>query len=602
MNTKLRFTWGASFWAGKPEVIGGKNPDWEQQDRGSDGRFGNTSANTPKDEVFNSPGSIEKTLENIRDSIRGTGEDAPDVREQAEASRSKRYVYHMTTKERLGFIKAQGVRWQDDYSRGSLMGDPRQLQGHVYVFDNVFAALSDAWSSIFAGSDDLVLLQLDVEGRELVEDPHLDNQLRYNMSSYGIDGGIDPDKILDSKPITDGDLDIITPVGRGDLARGVAQSSLGNRDAEYVKAIKDGDLAKAREMLNERAGELGYNIGPLTHGTTYDFDEFKKEFALATGNFGAGFYFTNADYDAEENYAKVGGDLLMKIEMRVEEIIHGAYEEAEIMSEELEEDPDAWAVRLEALRTAAYVKAKSELVGDSPRTIEAYIGLKNPITVGGNDETFFDREYVYDEGEVDYDEDEDREPEIIEIKGKLIEFRDSLLRIVEDDSFVWGAVNDLFLDITVEWFGETEGVVASDLMVALRESALGQYTNPDDGELYAEEALRSALEDIGFDGIIDKSVDSKFGSQSRFAQVGMGMAGMDADTVHTIVFKPEAIKAYALETLDSQGNPVPLSERFDRSSKKLYKNPDWRQQARGNDGRFGSTSSGEPFAIIVSKY
>ena len=43
---------------------------------------------------------------------------------------------------------------------------------------------------------------------------------------------------------------------------------------------------------------------------------------------------------------------------------------------------------------------------------------------------------------------------------------------------------------------------------------------------------------MGFDGIIDRTVDTKFGSLGR---TGKKMEGVDADTVHVIVFDPDKL-------------------------------------------------------------
>jgi hypothetical protein len=48
------------------------------------------------------------------------------------------------------------------------------------------------------------------------------------------------------------------------------------------------------------------------------------------------------------------------------------------------------------------------------------------------------------------------------------------------------------------------------------------------------EVYRQALEDVGFDGIIDHSVSTRFR--------GMNRMNLDPDTTHYIVFKPQQIK------------------------------------------------------------
>jgi hypothetical protein len=61
-----------------------------------------------------------------------------------------------------------------------------------------------------------------------------------------------------------------------------------------------------------------------------------------------------------------------------------------------------------------------------------------------------------------------------------------------------------------------------------------------DGELANGEFVRQVFEGMGFDGIIDLSVNEKFGSQRK---MGRSMEGMNPDTIHYLAFKPEQIKS-----------------------------------------------------------
>jgi len=66
------------------------------------------------------------------------------------------------------------------------------------------------------------------------------------------------------------------------------------------------------------------------------------------------------------------------------------------------------------------------------------------------------------------------------------------------------------------------------------------YAEDGNGNLISKELIRQAIEGAGFDGIIDYTVDEKFGSQKR---IGKPMAGMNPDTVHYIAFRPTQIKS-----------------------------------------------------------
>jgi hypothetical protein len=52
--------------------------------------------------------------------------------------------------------------------------------------------------------------------------------------------------------------------------------SMKNIDAEYLNAIKSGDMEKAQKMVDEAAKKAGYTVGPVEHGSDAVFDKFEK--------------------------------------------------------------------------------------------------------------------------------------------------------------------------------------------------------------------------------------------------------------------------------------------------------------------------------------
>jgi hypothetical protein len=47
-------------------------------------------------------------------------------------------------------------------------------------------------------------------------------------------------------------------------------------DAEYISAVEAGDTAKAQELVDQAAKAAGYTVGPVYHGTSAEFTEFKR--------------------------------------------------------------------------------------------------------------------------------------------------------------------------------------------------------------------------------------------------------------------------------------------------------------------------------------
>ena len=85
-----------------------------------------------------------------------------------------------------------------------------------------------------------------------------------------------------------------------------------------------------------------------------------------------------------------------------------------------------------------------------------------------------------------------------------------------------------------------EGMHASKLFEILKADETLGYAQDDKGNLSRDEVVRQSLEDAGFDGIIDRTVNEKFGTQRK---VGKPMAGMKRSTVHYVVFRPEQVKS-----------------------------------------------------------
>ena len=80
------------------------------------------------------------------------------------------------------------------------------------------------------------------------------------------------------------------------------------------------------------------------------------------------------------------------------------------------------------------------------------------------------------------------------------------------------------------------------------------------------EAVRRVYEELGYDGIVDKTVNKKFGELRRF---GRPMGGIGRDDYHVIAFDSSQIKSADPATYDDQGNVIPLSQRFDPAKKDI---------------------------------
>lgn len=310
-------------------------------------------------------------------------------------------------------------------------------------------------------------------------------------------------------------------------------SSFSISDADYLAAAESGDEKTAAEMVKKAVEEAfkdsvirddDGNLLKVYHGRVSEFNIFDREFASIEGDMGKGFYFSSQEDDVDSNYANVEGpDLTNKIARLAERI-------------EAEQDIDY---------DEAEKKAREQYIKSEPNTVEAYLNVKNPAIISNDsDGTYLEYNENYDEETDDYGDPE----------GSLVDFVEALESAAEDyESFgpvnFWEALGDSIYD---------GGISLKDAIPLLKENIFDDLSD-ENGDLAINEVIRQAIEDIGFDGIIDKTVSEKF----------TNMQGMYSDTTHYIVFDSSQIKSADPITYDNDGNIIPLSERFNENEKDI---------------------------------
>lgn len=256
------------------------------------------------------------------------------------------------------------------------------------------------------------------------------------------------------------------------------------------------------------------------HGTTAIFTAFDQDKANVESDFGAGFYFTSSPDDVEHNYATVGPDLTNKIERRAEQLAQETDREYN--------DPEVVAA------------ARAEFVQQEGLTVPVFLKIENPATVGGEHETRLTYEAeTDDDGEFTGQE-----------SGSLVDFVMALRNIAESGVYYDADVNGVIGKLVEA--GLDGDVAMSDVMRIIRTDETFGYATNENGDLVSNEIVRQALEATGFDGIIDHTVNDRFGTGR---QNMTRMQGMGPGTVHYVVFDPTQIKsATGNETFDPQ-NP-----------------------------------------------
>ena len=302
--------------------------------------------------------------------------------------------------------------------------------------------------------------------------------------------------------------------------------------------ITAAETAEAERIVAEAARAAGYGTGPMLHGTTHKFTVFDYNRANLENDFGKGHYFTNTQSDADANYAGIGPDLTGRIQRRAEQIFN-----------EMESQPLYGKPGYKKAMDKATRMARKELAGKHATVLKTYIKLDSPAVLGGENPTRLEMSLPMDESG-----DFDGEP-----TGTLVQFINAVRN--EASRYDDADVNEAASQIEQE--SNYESIKLSEAIDILRHDERLSSATDENGDLASNEIIRAALERMGFDGIVDHTVDQKFGSQRR---TGKQMSGMDEDTFHIIAFRPESIKSADPFTRDSDGNPIPLRDRFNADS------------------------------------
>ena len=255
----------------------------------------------------------------------------------------------------------------------------------------------------------------------------------------------------------------------------------------------------------------------LYHGSTATFNRFDPRRSSVESDHGAGFYATNSPHDASHNYAGEGPDLSVKIEREIDRL-----------QDEEFEDEDGNPLTPEQVREMV----KDRLgVKHQGAVYPVHMSLQNPVHIGGHRPTFFDLEYP---------EDDDGG----EMKGRLVDFANAAAEnagAYDVDQYSQEELRNAILEHGMEH----GGAYVEDLHNLVKKHApYARYM--DTGDVATNEVWRQTLKDLGHDGIIDHTVNKKFGTQRPRGFGGTRippMAGMDENTAHYIAFDPSQIKS-----------------------------------------------------------
>jgi len=256
--------------------------------------------------------------------------------------------------------------------------------------------------------------------------------------------------------------------------------------------------AVQKRFENSKAIDENGNLKVLYHGTASgEFSVFDKSKGSVEGDFGSGFYFTDNESDVSNNYEGGGPDFDNKVARRAEQI-------------EAEEDIDY---------DEAEERARKELYKGSHK-FEVYLNIENPAIVG--ETMLFDNErYLSEYNEEDFD---DYDEYIAEVDQLLADDIDKIVWEVDRNTGLYST--DGIAEVLYEAYAEG-GIGIEELKSKINDL----YLEDENGNLVGNEVTRQIIESLGYDGIIDPTVSTKWNMD------------MEEGTTHYIVFRPNQIKA-----------------------------------------------------------
>lgn len=299
-------------------------------------------------------------------------------------------------------------------------------------------------------------------------------------------------KLLD--PVTYDDFGKVIPLSKrfkyrnSDVRYSLSEDSEGRALSPAVKT----------RFANSKVVDENGSLKVVYHGTASgEFSIFDKSKGSVEGDFGSGFYFTDNEADVSEHYEGGGPDFDNKVARRAEQI----ESEEEIDYDEAEK------------------RAREELYKGSHK-FEVYLNIENPAIVG---ETvlFNDESYLEQYNEEDYENYDDY---IADVEQLLADDVENIVYEVENNTGAYST--DGLADVLYNAYYEG-GIGIEELKTKINEL----YLEDEYGNLIGNEVARQIIESLGYDGIIDSTVSTKWNMD------------MEEGTTHYIVFKPNQIKA-----------------------------------------------------------
>jgi subtilisin family serine protease len=289
---------------------------------------------------------------------------------------------------------------------------------------------------------------------------------------------------------------------------------------------------------------LGFTTDAYS-GSTHDIEAFDGTLANPENDWGRGTYSTTSVDDVNANYAGEGPDLTGRIQAEGERLLEHL---DDIGAEQFIEDFGLTGTVKPSDRYDKIVGpvARRGLVGEASEGVvyPLKINTKNYASVGGENPTRLTQPDFYEqakgEGDIvraDFDDADDYEDALRERSYEIAdEDSEALYPRIADalrGSDLYKSEDDVDRILQVLGDDIADGDVSiADIDDAIRRNAQDLYD--DNGEMIsAGEISAQVVKELGFDGVVDKTINQKFGAGRRY---GGGMEGIDDDTAHIVTF------------------------------------------------------------------
>lgn len=296
-------------------------------------------------------------------------------------------------------------------------------------------------------------------------------------------------------------------------------------DVQFSRKDSEGNTLteqQAEYFRDSKVRDENGNLLVVYHGTmTGDFTVFDASYANVEGDMGAGFYFTSDYADVDSNYEHGGQDFEAKIER---------------LAERIESDEDI-----------SYDEAKEkarERLAKGSKLFEVYLDIKNPAYVGGNFDEATILSLDLDDGSLsveDFESEDAYEEALWEAREESLQELYQKVESILEREGITGYEEWTEVLSPIGFFDG--GTTITELKEALNDTLYDVYD--ENGNYAVNEVARAIVEALGYDGIIDNSVVDKWGYNSNRTNY---MEGIDEETRHYIVFRPNQIKLTTNQT------------------------------------------------------